>query len=197
MAAEPVTAPLTRSQIARRQRVIAAALELAAEGGYEAVQMRDVATTAGVALGTIYRYFSSKDHLLAAGLADWVEELEARVSQRPPTGDTTVDRLVNILRRAIRAMEREPRVTEAVVAALTASDPNAAECQRLVSEGMTRIMSTAFADDIPPERREGITRVLNHVWLSALIGRANGWSGTGKVGDELELAARLLLTPDA
>ena len=54
-----------RNQAARRERVIAAAVDLASEGGYDAVQMRDVATTAGVALGTIYRYFSSKDHLLA------------------------------------------------------------------------------------------------------------------------------------
>ena len=65
MAAAGVDA-LTKSQAARRQRVLVAALELGADGGYDAVQMRDVATTAGVALGTIYRYFSSKDHLLAA-----------------------------------------------------------------------------------------------------------------------------------
>ncbi len=45
------------SQAARRQRVLVSALDLAADGGHEAVQMRDVATSAGVALGTIYRYF--------------------------------------------------------------------------------------------------------------------------------------------
>src|SRR4029434_3569150 len=57
----PVADTLTNSQEARRQRVILTALELAAEGGYDAVQMRDVAARANVALGTIYRYFSSKD----------------------------------------------------------------------------------------------------------------------------------------
>ena len=60
------TETLTANQAARRGRVLDAALELAAEGGYDAVQMRDVAARAQVALGTIYRYFSSKDHLLAA-----------------------------------------------------------------------------------------------------------------------------------
>ena len=65
---------LTTSQAARRGRVIEAALTLGADGGYDAVQMRDVATTAGVALGTIYRYFSSKDHLLA--------EVRARLRQQ-------------------------------------------------------------------------------------------------------------------
>ena len=60
------TSTLTAAQAARRERVVRAALELAAEGGYDAVQMRDVASRSEVALGTIYRYFSSKDHLLAA-----------------------------------------------------------------------------------------------------------------------------------
>ncbi len=77
---------LTAKQVARRARVVDAALELAAEGGYDAVQMRDVATRAGVALGTIYRYFSSKDELLAAALVEWAAVVEHRISARPPRG---------------------------------------------------------------------------------------------------------------
>src|SRR5690606_13408402 len=84
-------ATLTKSQAARRDRVIRAALDLGASGGYDAVQMRDVATSAGVALGTIYRYFSSKDHLLAAAMVEWTHDLERRVGQRPPRGDTVAE----------------------------------------------------------------------------------------------------------
>ena len=84
---------LTKSQAQRRERVLRAALELGAEGGYDAVQMRDVATSAGVALGTIYRYFASKDHLLAAALVEWTHDLVRRVTQRPPKGDSTIERV--------------------------------------------------------------------------------------------------------
>src|SRR5277367_6168901 len=58
MANGPVPRTLTRAQQARRQRVIDAAMTLALEGGYEAVQMRDVAARADVAMGTVYRYFT-------------------------------------------------------------------------------------------------------------------------------------------
>src|SRR4249920_487714 len=109
------TEQLTKSQAARRQRVVTAALELGAEGGYDAVQMRDVATRANVALGTIYRYFSSKDHLLAAALVEWTRDLERRATTRPPRGSTTAERVVDILGRAVRAMEREPKLSAAVV----------------------------------------------------------------------------------
>ena len=78
------TSELTAEQQDRRRRLIDAAFELGADGGYDAVQMRDVAVTANVALATIYRYFSSKDHLLAAAMIEWTGRLQGRVRQSPP-----------------------------------------------------------------------------------------------------------------
>ena len=184
---------LTKSQVARRERVIRAALDLGASGGYDAVQMRDVATSAGVALGTIYRYFSSKDHLLAAAMVEWTHDLERRVTQRPPKGDTTTERVSDVLRRATRAMEREPKLSESVVTALLSPDRGAAACQEEVSATMTRIMSAALGDDFDPGFKTQATRTLGHVWFSALIGWVNGWSGIEKVADELEIATHLIL----
>src|SRR3977135_2071172 len=106
---------LRPSQVKRRGRVIAAALELGAEGGYDAVQMRDVAARADVALGTIYRYFSSKDHVLAAAMQEWTDALGPRRSQLPPRGDSAADQLVDVFRRACRAMERQPQLTTALI----------------------------------------------------------------------------------
>jgi AcrR family transcriptional regulator len=184
---------LTRGQAARRQRVVEAALELGAQGGYDAVQMRDVATTANVALGTIYRYFSSKDHLLTEALVEWTVDLGRKVNQRPPTGATLADRVVNVLRRATKAMEREPQLSSAVVTALTSSDPQAARCQREVGMVMGEIMARAFPDDFDARQRDDIVRVLGHVWLSSLVGWVNRWFGINQAGDELEIAAHLLL----
>jgi AcrR family transcriptional regulator len=184
---------LTRSQAARRERVIAAAMQLGAEGGYDAVQMRDVATRANVALGTIYRYFSSKDHLLAAALVEWANDLERRVGQRPPRGATTAERVVDILGRATRAMEKEPELSAAVVTALSSSEPKVVECQREVGIVMDRIQSQAFPTDFDAELRGRITRMLGHVWFSSLVGWVNGWFGMGDAGAELASAAHLTL----
>ena len=117
--------------------------------------MRDVATTADVALGTIYRYFSSKDHLLA--------EAPGRVGARPrragctpgrPQGGTIADRVVEVLRRATRAMEAEPQLSEAVVTALASTDPHAARCQAEIGAAMAEtLMALAFPDDFDPADR--------------------------------------------
>ena len=95
MANAPVPRTLTRAQQARRQRVIDAAMSLALDGGYEAVQMRDVAARADVAMGTVYRYFTSKDHLLAAALVHWVEQLDSRLAQSPAQGGTPAERVID------------------------------------------------------------------------------------------------------
>jgi TetR/AcrR family transcriptional regulator, cholesterol catabolism regulator len=184
---------LTKSQAARRQRVIQAALQLASHGGYDAVQMRDVAATADVALGTIYRYFSSKDHLLAAAMVEWVDDLERRVAQRPPQGSTTAERVLDVLRRALRAMEREPRLGSAVVGALTSADAEAGACMVEVTGTMARIMQRAFPDDVAADTEADVTRVLGHVWWSCLVSWVNGLGDMAWVGDELDTAAHLLL----
>ena len=181
---------LTRSQVARRSRVVDAALELAAEGGYDAVQMRDVATRAQVALGTIYRYFSSKDQLLAAALVQWSGDIERKLTQRPARGDTASDRVIDVLRRTSRVMERNPRLMAALVTAIASPDPAVRECQHDVDQIMRTLVADALAEVADAD---GIIRVLSQVWFASLIGWVNGWNNAGMVGDELEQAARLLL----
>ena len=141
MANGPVPRTLTRAQQARRQRVIDAAMSLALEGGYEAVQMRDVAARADVAMGTVYRYFTSKDHLLAASLVHWVEQLDSRLAQSPAQGDSPAERVIDALDRALRSMGRQPTLVGAVFTALASPDPAAIECQQQVSILMERISS--------------------------------------------------------
>ena len=46
-----------------RRRILNAARELVAEGGFAAAQMTEVARKSGVATGTLYRYFTSKEEL--------------------------------------------------------------------------------------------------------------------------------------
>src|SRR5579872_6043379 len=191
---QTLTRPLTRAQQARRGRVIEAAMELALEGGYDAVQMRDVAARADVAMGTVYRYFTSKDHLLAAGLVSWVEQLDVRLAQVPARGSTASLRVVDVLERALRAMSRQPKLVAAVFMSLASAEPAAIECQQQMAALMDGIIIRAIGEPQPPDHAER-TRLIGHVWYSSLVGWVNGWSDMTRVRDELAIAVRLLL-PD-
>jgi TetR/AcrR family transcriptional regulator, cholesterol catabolism regulator len=186
------TETLTPNQAARRERVIEAAMELAGEGGYDAVQMRDVAARAQVALGTIYRYFSSKDHLLAACQLELWRDTAERFVQRPPDGDTASDRVVTFLRRAMRAAEREPRRTAALVLATSAPDPAVRECQLEVMALIEGTLCVAMGD-IDPDVQLRVAIALRQLWHSVLLEWVNEWSEPAAVSRDLESAARLLL----
>src|SRR3954463_5229734 len=117
-AADSSDGALARSQAARRRRGIDATLELAAGGGFDAVQMRDVAAEAGVALGTVYRYFESKERLLLEANLEVVAAPRDRIPEPPPRGVPPAERVVDVLRRATRAQTRRPEATAAMVRAL-------------------------------------------------------------------------------
>ncbi len=190
--ADALTGSLTSSQAARRQRVLVSALELAVEGGYEAVQMRDIATRAGVALGTIYRYFPSKDALLAAAMVEWMEDLERRVGQRGPQGESTAERVYDVLRRAVATMERQPKLAEAVITALTSDDEAAGQASISTTDVMTRVMLKAFPPNVDAELEAAIAKVLGHVWFSSMVAWKNGVGDMTWMAEELRIACDLI-----
>ncbi len=55
-----------RSFSATEERILTASLSLIGRRGVRRLGMREIAETAGVSRGTLYRYFPSKDHVLAA-----------------------------------------------------------------------------------------------------------------------------------
>jgi TetR/AcrR family transcriptional regulator, cholesterol catabolism regulator len=185
--------PLTAKALVRRQKIVEAAIELGTEGGYDAVHMRVVAERAGVALATVYRYFESKDHLLSAAVSEWMSQLQGRLTRSPARGDTQVERLVDVLRRASRGVERRPLFTAALVRALSSPDPGVAEAAHHVREQIYD-MTAPILDDHSPEFVDDIVAVLSHVWNSALTSWANGHTPIATIGYELERAARLVLS---
>jgi len=196
MTAEPVEGALARSQAARRRRVLDAALRLAGEGGFDAVQMRDVAAAADVALGTVYRYFASKERLLLEAMAEQQNDLRHYLEGHPPGEPTPVARVVAVLRRANRSLRSHPDVTAAMVRSIGSAQTENADIVQRVTEIMTAIITNAIH---APEHRRAterelrIARILMQVWLSSLNGWVGGVDGPERVDEDLEAAARLLL----
>lgn len=142
-------ATLTQSQQERRDRMLAVTAELALEGGWEAVQMREVAQRADVALGTLYRYFPSKEFLLVSVMISEIQGLADRLAIRPPQGEDPVERVVDVLRRANRALQRQPQVTVAMIRALISGNQEIAPAVSETRSLMRRIISDALGVERP------------------------------------------------
>src|ERR1700724_1707651 len=103
----------SEAQRERRKRILDATMAIASKGGYEAVQMRAVADRADVAVGTLYRYFPSKVHLLVSALGREFERIDAKNDRAAIGTGSTYQRLNQMISRLNRAMQRNPLLTEA------------------------------------------------------------------------------------
>jgi AcrR family transcriptional regulator len=177
----------------RRNRILDATLSLASKGGYDAVQMRTVAERADVALGTLYRYFPSKIHLLVSALAAEFERTQDKLDRKPIPGDTAQDRVMFVLSRITKTMQREPMLTEAMTRAFMFADPSAADEVNTVARRMERMFTHAMHDGEPTPDEVAVARVLGDVWLSSLVRWVTRRASASDVSTQLELAARLML----
>ncbi|MBD2891891.1 TetR family transcriptional regulator [Actinomadura nitritigenes] len=183
----------SRSQHQRRKRIVQAAAALASRGGIEAMQMRTVAERAGVALGTLYRYFPSKMDLVVAVVSEEIDLLEGSIERRPPRGGSAAERTVEVLMRATRGLMREPELAEALIRSLLLSD-----VKTDFSERMTNLMLRAAvgpAGDIPADdRRRVVARALSSVWTMEMIEMLRGQATAEVIQARLEISADRLLT---
>jgi len=181
----------TAGQEMRRRQVLEAAIRLGAEGGYDAVQMRAVADRSGVALGTIYRYFSSKDDLLIAGLAGWLRLTRKRLEEQEVRCDTPHERLTRLLSGVAGSVEASPMLMQALVRAQGTTAPAAGPHKLDVETEQHALIVTALGEDYPDA--SAIARVLGHVWSSASTRWVAGLAPNGSLCGEFCNAVDLLV----
>ncbi|MFE3825529.1 TetR family transcriptional regulator [Streptomyces sp. NPDC059092] len=202
------TTALTERQEARRRRILDATTRLACRGGFDAVQMRGVAEEAEVALGTLYRYFPSKVHLLVATMQDQLDRLHTTLRKRPPAGDSPSERVAGTLLRAFRSLQRDPQLADAMIRALTFADRGVSDEVETVSRQTTAIILDAMAPHTAPRtaaaaRTRSLTpeptpeqlsavRVIEHTWHATLIAWLSGRASVAQVRTDIETASRLL-----
>lgn len=156
-----------------RQRLLEAAREVVEEGGYAAASVLAVADRAGVAAGTLYRHFPSKEDLfveLFRSVCDRELE-EMRAAARAPGSATA--RLVGVLTTFARRALRRPRLTWALTAEPV--DP-AVDAERLAYRaGYAELLAGCLreavaAGELPPQPEQLIAAALVGGCAEVLVG---------------------------
>jgi TetR/AcrR family transcriptional regulator, cholesterol catabolism regulator len=166
--AEPVSPNvLTEEQRARRQRIIDAGLVLLERNEYERIQIKDVAEEADVALGTLYHYFASKEHLFAEVLVKWAATLRASLTRHPPKGQTPREKLTEALHRSVRAFQHQPQLARLIASLELSSDPFATEILERLDQTTTSVYMELL-EALEPGRARTIVRTMDAVLDSQL-----------------------------
>lgn len=180
------------------ERITDVAIQLAEEGGYDNVRQRDVAARAGIALGTLYKRFRSKEDILSAALERETAKLEIRLQNTPAKGDTAGERLRSFYAAMTRALVRRPHFARAVLRAMSSGQPEVSARVVAYQGRMTGLLIAAMrgvsrftygdaAADPPTPDEQLMAIILQGTWFAALV----GWSaGLHTQASVVELTAR-------
>lgn len=197
---EPIGA-LSRSQTQRRKRIVQTAAALAVRGGVDAMQMRSVAERAGVALGTLYRYFPSKMDLVVAVVTEELDLLEGGIMRHPPTAATPAGRAVDVLLRATRGLMREPELADALVRSLIMAEVKM-ELDVRITELLWRVATGTLHTDeggVPDRSADHhapdyvLVGSLTSVWIFELVEILKGRRNVDEAEERLHVTAEHLL----
>ena len=132
----------SRRKAARPAEIVSAALTLFAERGFGAAKLEDVAKAAGIAKGTVYLYFPTKEDLFRAvvrqELLPNLERMEAFAAAFP---GSSADLLRALLRRLSELMESELGVIPKLIVSESGNFPEVAQfyADEVVARGMRLI----------------------------------------------------------
>jgi len=185
------------------QRMVEVATELATEGGYDAVQMREVARRVPIALATLYRYYPSKDALLRAVIGAQLTALDDDVRRRPPRHKTAGARAAAVFIRGFHAMVRDQGLAHATMSVFQMPRPlkQPDGTPRPTPEAGTR--SHRFADlaaraawgadhETTPREAEALA-IMESLWVGCMVGWLDGQVSGDEVESRLRFAAERLV----
>lgn len=175
----------------RHRRILRAAAEQGALHGFDRVQMQEIAKDAGVAIGTLYRYFPSKTHLFTAVLRTQVHRLD-QITPRAGSDTHPADAVADVLVEATRRLLERPLLAQAML-----QSNNAAVARSKADDAVTR----AFLDlilrvggvDNPSPLDERLVRLAEQTWYGVLVSSLNDHISVSEAEEDTRLGCRLLL----
>jgi AcrR family transcriptional regulator len=168
----PEVDDLPASQRARRDRIVETAVELLGTDDYEKIHMRLVADRAGVALGTLYRYFPSKERLFATALNRWAQTFQQSYERTIRSAESEpAERVRRTMHVALKAFERNPRFFGLLMALQVSDDPEVAA----LYERYTGTTSNVVRDALDGIDERWIEPIETLVW-AAVFNLLRRWS---------------------
>ncbi|NEB42765.1 TetR/AcrR family transcriptional regulator [Streptomyces sp. SID14515] len=101
--------------VARRDMILRAAVRVFARQGFAATRVDDVAGEAGVAKGSVYLYFDSRDALLVAAFEEYAARSQEVIQQARSGAGDGLERLASLVRSVVDMVAAEPELARILI----------------------------------------------------------------------------------
>ena len=195
-----------QTKLRTRERIVDAARQLFDEKGFERATTRDIALEAGIATGTLFNYFASKEAVAMTILARAIEEAEVEFQARRWGGEGLAELLFALSACVLRHLDPYRGFAGQVIEAQSRSCSMPQGLQRsdqalqdYLERGSQLITDHAAPDGRPP------TAMTLHLYWTLLVGVFTYWSQDSSPNQEdtlvlldqsLRMFVRSILDPD-
>src|SRR5688572_21009661 len=135
----------TRAGGDKRERILDAAERIFALRGFFAARVSEIAKDAGVADGTIYLYFKSKDDLLISLFEQRMKQVNAALQAAIATEKRPIDQLRAVIRTYLRLVHDEPAAAEVLTIELRQSNKFMKEYENSEFADFLRMLGSLIA----------------------------------------------------
>ncbi|SPM30537.1 hypothetical protein MTAB308_4046 [Mycobacterium terramassiliense] len=178
-----MTSPAQQQQ--RRRHILTVTLGIARKGGYEAVQMRAVADCADVAVGTVYRYFPSKQNLLLSALESELDRFERKARPAPTGAADCYEQLWQVISNLYADMARDIRLAEAMARAFMVAYTSECSDADRIRHRLDALFARLLAGGDPSTAQRQVACVIVDAWVSNAVSWLRRRATTGDINHRL------------
>lgn len=164
---------LSESQRTKQSAIIAKATQLLSEYGNE-VSMEMVSAAAEVSRSTLYRYFTSREHLLAEVTLTTGNQLIRLLNASPENDDTVGQRIQSLCGQISKMAEHNPKLLTACIANLSSDHPAVVDAQQEIEMLVGGIFSSISSSpnwEVPESTQKILFRYLLGAFVLATTGK--------------------------
>lgn len=185
---------LSPAQAERRQRIVSRATALLAAG--DPSSMEAVANAAKVSRATLYRYYTSREHLLAEVTLSAGQTLIENFRAHPPAGKTVGKRVEGLCHQLVRTAGENELLLGACVANLSSDDPAVLDTYKAIEHLVSDMLSSVMGQLKPAKRESQIRTTLFRYLVGGFALATTGKIGYDELGEDLVGLCRVLLGGD-
>ncbi len=143
-----------------KRKIFEASMKLFAEKGYEATSIEEITATVGVAKGTLYYHFSSKEEIFDFLIEEGIKLLQNSVDIKTAKYDNYIDKIKAIVLIQIKIVRKYENIITIILSQFLGKEKRNQKCKELVYQYINKIEEIVKEGMALGEIKEGDSKAI-------------------------------------
>jgi len=185
----------SNTKLERKQKILIAARDVISKHGSASLNMKELALIAEVPRASLYRTYTSKEHIISDLTLEWGLSLVKRLQAAAPKGKTNGAKIKSVFKSILQEAENNPRLISAVLENLLSDDDSTRKLQIKFEELLPALLTSVIDYQSIPEAKKVMDCFLR-LLLANLLMLSSGRSSLKESLSQMTFAAEKLTGAD-